>query len=583
MSGVKIIENGLGVFEITPEESRNYFVQLLLNNNDTIAEPLPAISESGLMLRSKVSANNQLIIDIINKNLNQEQKYKLVLKSQDFKTQNERSINLVNEVSQFTFPIKNFVSGINYIMLEDESENIVKCYAFFNAVNDNLDLSINTQKINYSPRELVKLNLKPSNLNTGDFLNLSISVVKKGTKNYPNKLPTYILNNPQLLTSYLQSTNINKQLSRSEIDILMIYFNHEIMSSDYIDNLLKKPLNNFQWIPETRDVSISGIVLNKATNTPVPNISVHASVFKNNPQFHINSTNKKGEFVFSLNNFIKNQDVFLLPKTPRLNEFEIRINNDFSHNFPNLSEVSLSNDTTNKILLEEMFINLQAGQSFKTETGKIQLPTHHFPQSFAEPQITILMDDYISPPNLETAIREFVPAVKTHKNKGQYSLSITNNRDLITYHNPLIIVDNISILDINDLLEIPIRNIVRIDIHKYPFILGDNIIKGVFMITTNTNNFGGVTMPKGSIFLEYQTISPSYAFDPQTYNNEEKKSSSFADFRNLLYWNPDLTITAETSLSFYTSDHYSEYDIIVRGVSANGKTFYKKSSFTVKK
>ena len=578
---VEVSENGFGIFDLTPENSKNYFIQLILNNNDTIVEPIPPVSENGVYIKSKISSNEKLIVDIISKDLAQD--YNLVFKSNNFQTQEEVPIGIEKELTQFTYPIGSFNKGVNYILLENNNGDIVSYHAFFNSVNEEIDLKINTQKTNYSPRELVELTISPENLINEGFLNVSVSVVKKGASTYPNDIPTHILNSPQILASYFNNVDLVNQLNKADIEILMTYFNKEIMNGKYLSNLFGKPANDFQWITEIRDVSISGVVFNKRNNLPVANIPVYISVFKENPQIHINRTNENGEFVFSLNKFVESQDIFLCAKTPRLSDFEIRINNDFSHNFSILNNISLSIDTSSSRLIEEMFVNLQAGKSFKTEAGKKQPPSSNFPFSFDEPQITIRLDDYVSTSSLETAIREFVPAVKIHEERGVYSLSITNNRARTTYHYPLILVDNIPIFNVNDLLEVAPPSIEKIDVYKYPLILGDNFINGTFILTTNTKDFGGIKMPKGSIFLEYQTISPSYSFEPQKYSSSYKKSSRLADFRNLLYWNPNLTINNETSVSFYTSDHCSEYDIIVRGVSKNGNVFYKKSSLKVSK
>lgn len=81
--------------------------------------------------------------------------------------------------------------------------------------------------------------------------------------------------------------------------------------------------------------------------------------------------------------------------------------------------------------------------------------------------------------------------------------------------------------------------------------------------------------------FEYQTVSPSFKFNPPVYDTEEKSLNRLADFRNLLYWSPNLRISDDTSVSFYASDHKSTFDVIVKGYTESGQVCYGTTSFTV--
>ena len=82
--------------------------------------------------------------------------------------------------------------------------------------------------------------------------------------------------------------------------------------------------------------------------------------------------------------------------------------------------------------------------------------------------------------------------------------------------------------------------IQKIDLYTSPFILGNSQLNGVILITTKTDNFGGMKMPSESAFFEYTTISDSYEFNATAYDEPAKYSSREANFRSLLYWDGDL-------------------------------------------
>ena len=97
------------------------------------------------------------------------------------------------------------------------------------------------------------------------------------------------------------------------------------------------------------------------------------------------------------------------------------------------------------------------------------------------------------------------------------------------------------------------------------------------MISTFTDNFGGMIMPKSSTFFEYQTVNPAYIFKPKTYTTAEELESKNADFRTLLYWNPLIENDADKMINFYTSDQTGEYEVYVFGNYKNGQPFHLKA------
>ena len=70
--------------------------------------------------------------------------------------------------------------------------------------------------------------------------------------------------------------------------------------------------------------------------------------------------------------------------------------------------------------------------------------------------------------------------------------------------------------------------------------------------------------------LGYQTPAEFYA---PTYETEKARRSMVPDYRTTLYWNPavELDETGHAVVEFYTSDAPADYNVIVEGVSQQGK------------
>ncbi len=147
---------------------------------------------------------------------------------------------------------------------------------------------------------------------------------------YNDCIPAYAVDNPVFLRSYLMNTGYKDSTILRQVDLSMILFNNTIDKQ-----LLKKELNRnnslaIKWIPEIRNVRISGIVRDKETKEPVSGIPVYVSVLFESPQIHINQTRSDGSFIFSLNNVESTKDIYLCPNNKTGRKLELLVNNDFS-------------------------------------------------------------------------------------------------------------------------------------------------------------------------------------------------------------------------------------------------------------
>ncbi len=62
-------------------------------------------------------------------------------------------------------------------------------------------------------------------------------------------------------------------------------------------------------------------------------------------------------------------------------------------------------------------------------------------------------------------------------------------------------------------------------------------------------------------------------FSSPDYSGISQKESRIPDFRNTLYWNPDVRTDAKgrAAVEFYTSDEPGDYKILVEGYSSDGR------------
>jgi hypothetical protein len=73
-------------------------------------------------------------------------------------------------------------------------------------------------------------------------------------------------------------------------------------------------------------------------------------------------------------------------------------------------------------------------------------------------------------------------------------------------------------------------------------------------------------------------LEPSYSA------SDEEESGSFyknSNHRNLLYWEPNTDPRQTPEISFRASEHRSTYQVIVSGITSEGRRIYGTAEFTV--
>ncbi len=338
-----------------------------------------------------------------------------------------------------------------------------------------------------------------------------------------------------------------------------------------------------EWLPETRALSINGIVVDSETKKPIANELCMVSVIGETTQLHLTETKDDGSFLFSLKGLEGKQNLFVGLKNRTKKNMEVLVKNDFSTSFPSINQFAFSYDSTQHQIIEELYLNHQIGSAytFENQYASFELPmNNNFSRNIAQANTSIDVTSFIQVPTMEEVFRELVPAVNVKGKIGDRYLSMINDELFQTFDDPIVLLDNVPIYNIEKLLEINPKKIKKIDLINSYYLLGDFMVGGILSIKTNTDNFAKYQWENETAFVEYKTISPSTSLRSPNYNNAATKGSTKADFRTILYWNPIVDLRS-TSFEFYTSDHLSEYEIIIRGMTIDGQPYFGKTDFNV--
>ena len=143
---------------------------------------------------------------------------------------------------------------------------------------------------------------------------------------------------------------------------------------------------------------------------------------------------------------------------------------------------------------------------------------------------------------------------------------------------PLLLVDGIPVFDVNKFLSISPSDIDKVEIINNNYILGEIVYGGIISVYTKKKSFAGVIDTKNLTFSEFNGNSAKNKFAVINYPDEMAYNSRKADFRNTLYWNPEVKTdeNGEANISFYTSDEKGKFLITIEGVGERGEISSKK-------
>lgn len=153
------------------------------------------------------------------------------------------------------------------------------------------------------------------------------------------------------------------------------------------------------------------------------------------------------------------------------------------------------------------------------------------------PDKTYSLDDYNRFESIETTLKEYVPEVYVRKNNKSTLFKVMNSQTGVVFQqNPLLLIDNMPILDADAFAAFDPKGIEKIDLISRTFYYNNQIFEGVISLTSKLGDFGGFELPKDALYLDYYKFAPNQILK-DFHINPNREEERFPDFRNLLYWN----------------------------------------------
>jgi hypothetical protein len=409
------------------------------------------------------------------------------------------------------------------------------------------NFSVVTNKKIFSNREVVNFNIKPNTTNESLKGNFSVSVRKLDTFSSKNKL------------------NINEFIASKKATNIESNYN----------------LEHF-IIPELRGEIISGKIISKSGTNNIENKNISLSIPGKNYAFEITKTNKKGEFIFNLEKSFPSANIIIQIIESDKENYKIEINKVPSPNYSSLTfnEFQLNPELQN--LIEEKAVASQIENAYY-ENKKDSLIPIKDAKTFYDPLSTeYILNDYTRFPTLKETVIEVVEGMYFKTENKIYSLhlrdfDLNNKLDIPA----LVIVDGLIIQDINELFAHKADLFYKISLIKGGYYFGSKLYNGLISFTTKQYDYDSKL--SGDFIIKPEILRPlgeKKYFQPNYSNNNANR---IPDYRYQLLWLPEIKLeNKEQTISFLTSDVTGEFEILLEGISDNGKPIYVSEIIEVK-
>lgn len=583
---------GMGSFYFTPEADKTYQAIIKSSQGDSLSYPLPAVAKQGYVMHveemaaSTTSGAAEGIKLAVHSN---QQKdgfvYLLVHTRQQLKV--ARAGRLQDGRVEFMLEKELLEEGISHLTIFDQLKKPVAERLYFQQPQQKLHIKAATDQEVYALREQVAIDITAQDQQKPALADLSVSVYQLDSLNTKQS---------QSIFSYLW---LNSDL-KGRIEAPEYYMQHkgpEVNSA--LDHLmLTHGWRRFRWedvlattepvlqfLPEYEGQLLEALVMHKDNGLPAEDVTAYLSMPGKDGLFYNGRSNEKGEIRFISQEFYGRKNL-VLQKTPQENRsLSFQILSPFSDQFSSgslRSPLSLSPRLEDKIRARG--IHLQAENIYGSEEKtKTKLPPRAGRSFYGTPFKRYLLDDYTRFPTMEEVMREFVYEVMVRKRKGQFYFFVYNLINERHFQdNPLVLFDGVPVFDMDQVMALNPLKVESLEVVNETFFLESIPYPGILSFSTFQGDMDGLELSPDVFREAYEGLQESREFYVPPHGEEKDQQQRIPDFRNLLYWSPDVQTDAEgkKTINFYTSDLEGEYQVEIQGITKEGKA--ASTSFTFK-
>ena len=252
--------------------------------------------------------------------------------------------------------------------------------------------------------------------------------------------------------------------------------------------------------------------------------------------------------------------------------YKIQIDNPFSTAYTATAIPAFHLPETYPSTLLEQSINMQVQNIYAAnQLNQFYVPAVDTTPFYITPDSKYNLDNYTRFSTMEEVLREYVAMVNLTKRSGKYHIQVFDKGHDVPFTNdPLVLLDGVPVINLNKLLDVDPLKVRSLEVVQKRYFLGASFFDGILNWKTYNGELANYELDAAAVVIDYDGLQLQREFYAPVYN--DNSSSHKPDFRNVLYWNPDIKLVnnKEQVYSFYTSDLPGRYAVVIQGVSATG-------------
>jgi hypothetical protein len=585
----KPLKFGMGSFIFTPEAGNNYLVHILKTDGSVEKPSLPAIYQTGYVMRVARSSRGYLSVTVRASNDNTNLPVYLIAHD-NHNIISARAKLLRAGLAEFEISSDSLKEGMNFFTLFNEEKHPICERLWFIRPAPPLMITAKTEKQEYSRRTKVDLNILSYD-STGQGLpaHLSLSVYRIDSLQHPD---------PASLYNYIWLTG---EL-RGEVDSPEYYFQAGDQAEEATENLLlTQGWRRFNWdparitdskllefAPELQGHLVRARVVNKVTGKPAEGVLAYLSVPSAHFQLEAAVSNSEGLLVFNVKSFYGADDIALQAAEPSDSNDRIDILDPFSEKYSFVSEPVFEPrpGISANLIRESIHVQAENIYSYKGLQKLQGWDPKDSTAFYGKPDQSYMLDDYTRFNTMEEVMREYIASILVKKRQGHFYYRVLNYPYKIFFDtDPLVLFDGVPVHDLDKIITFDPLKVRKIELMNRKYFLGSAVFDGIISYTTYQGDLAGFSFDPNVIVLKYDGLQLQRNFYSPVYETKEQVQSRIPDFRKQLCWVPEINTDTNGNgkAVFYTSDETGTFLISLQGITSQGRAGGSLGFFRVDK
>ena len=566
---------GMGHFTFTPASNQDtYTAVVALGKNQVIRRKLPRAYEHGYVLRLDNASPEQLTVTV---NATSPQRETLFLLGHSRqKTAVALQAQLTNGQATFLVNKAQLLDGVSHFTLFNAAQQPVCERLYFQPPQHRLTLTARPDKAHYTTREKVSVQIAAADQQAPLSANLSMAVYRLDSL---NTTAAPAMDRYLGLTADLKGTveqpdyyfTAAGPAAADAADNLMLT---QGWSRFRWEDVLAGPAKPFDFLPEPNGPVFRGQLTQAGTGKPKPGVMTYLSPPGRITRLSNSLSDANGRVQFELSNLLGFREIIVQTDPKQDSTGQLTVLDPFSQQYsstplPSFGLTARFQQDYAKRHLQAQVQNVFAGKYrslFATQ------PVDSLP-FFGPPNETYWLDKYTRFKVLEEVLREYVPGVVVRIRKDGFHLLVVDKLNKSVFEdNPLVLLDGVPVFDMNKIMAFNPLKIRKLEVMDGRYFHGAAVYSGIVSFTTYKADLEDFPLDSRALIQQYEGVQRQREFYAPRYETRQEQQSRLPDLRNLLYWNPDISLvgTAPRTLDFYTGDQAGRYLVVLQGLASSG-------------